>query len=218
VKLEVLNTSVVVLAQHHNPTILHPSFLTSQNIISNDWELAELPVSTPVFAMVKYKNGIVFNVEESKFQVIDNKIPDDIKNSMVAGLAFKYIEKLPHVCYTAVGINFNGFISCSNPEAILMDMFLTPGSGDYDGCQPDAFGLRLIYNLPDSRLRLQCDIGKVKHGNQKSERKGLLVDANYHMNLKENHTLEDISRATSFHSKYGTHFTKMIKSVFNLED
>jgi hypothetical protein len=38
-KLEIVNTSVVVLAAEHNPTILHPAFLSAQEIVPEGWEL-----------------------------------------------------------------------------------------------------------------------------------------------------------------------------------
>lgn len=218
-KLEILNTSVVVLAKHHNPTILHPSFLASEDIVPSDWEIAEPPVCTPVFAIVKYNNGIVFNVQENKFQVTDNKIKDDFRNSQVANFAYKYAEKLPHVLYSAVGINFNGFIQCDQAEATIVEQFLKPKAADFNSCSPKALGLRVVYNVPDARLRLSLDAGKVDIGSE-SERGGILLSANYHMDLPDSNRenrIKEIKKATSLFTIHSDNFFKVTGSIFALE-
>lgn len=217
-KLDMLNTSVVVLAKHHNPTILHPSFLASEGIVPSGWETVET-VCTPVFAIVRYKNGIVFNVEENKFQVTENKIKDDSRNSQVASLAYKYAEKLPHVHYSAVGVNFNGFIECAKAESTVIRRFLKRNSANFNGGSPQALGLRLVYNLPDARLRLSLEVGKVNVGTEK-ERSGILVNANYHMDLPDSNRenrIKGIQKATSLFTQHYDDFIKMTGSIFPLE-
>lgn len=216
-KLEILNTSVVVLAKHHNPTILHPSFLSSEGIVPSDWEVAEPPVSTPVFAMVKYKNGIVFNVEENRFQVRRDELKDDVGESQLPALACKYVQKLPHVKYQAVGINFKGFIECADPETLVMGRFLKPGIADFNGAHPEASGFRFVYQLDDVRLRLSFDSGKVKRADSENERSGILIDANYHMDLAGRNIHQEIERATSLYSVHYNHFTKATRSILALE-
>jgi len=218
VKLEILNTSVVVLAKHHNPTILHPSFLSSEAIVPSDWEVAEQPVSTPVFAMVKYKNGIIFNVEENRFQVRRDELKDDVAKSQLPVLACKYVQKLPHVKYQAVGINFKGFIECADPEILVMDHFLKPGIADFKGAHPEASGFRFVYNLDNVRLRLSFDSGKVKRAEDENERSGILIDANYHIDLAGNNIPQEIERATALYSVHYNHFTKATRSILALED
>jgi hypothetical protein len=218
VKLDILNTSVVVLAKHHNPTILHPSFLASESIVPSDWETVET-VCTPVFAIVRYKNGIVFNVEENKFQVTDNKIKDDLRKSQVSDLACKYAEKLPHVHYNAVGVNFNGFIECAESDSTVIRQFLKRNSANFNGGSPQALGLRLVYNLPDARLRLSLDGGKVNAGTEK-ERSGILVNANYHMDLPDSNRenrIKGIQKATSLFTQHYDNFIKVTGSIFPLE-
>jgi len=217
VKLEILNTSVVVLAKHHNPTILHPSFLSSEAIVPADWETVET-VCTPVFAVVKYKNGIVFNVQENKFQVTDNKIKDDFRNSQVANFAYKYAEKLPYVHYSAVGVNFNGFIQCTNPESTIIDQFLKPNAAHFNDTAPEVLGLRVVYNVPDARLRLSLDAGKVDTGSE-SERRGILLNANYHMDLTQSNTedrTKEIEKATSLYTQHCGNFMRLTESIFAL--
>lgn len=217
-KLEILNTSVVVSAKQHNPTILHPSFLSSQGIVPSDWEVAEPPVSTPVFGMVKYKNGIVFNVMENRFQVGQEELKNDVEECQVPALACKYVQKLPHVKYEAVGINFKGFIECADSEKIVMNRFLKPGIASFNGVNPKASGLSFVYHLDDVRLRLSFDSGKVKHAENEKERNGILIDANFHMDLAGQNINQEIERATSFYSVHYSHFIKAIRSILALKD
>ncbi len=217
-KLEILSTSVVVLAKHHNPTILHPSFLDFEGIVPSDWETVEA-VCTPVFAVVKYKNGIVFNVVENKFQVTDNKIKDDFRKSEVSDLACKYAEKLPHVHYTAVGVNFNGFIESAEAKSIVMEQFLKPNAADFNGISPETLGLRVVYKLPDARLVLSLDGGKANVGTEK-ERSGILVNANYHMDLPDTNRenrINGIQKATSLFIQHYDNFINVTGSIFPLE-
>ena len=216
-KLEILNTSVVVLAKHHNPTILHPSFLAAEGIVPSDWEVSEQPVSTPVFAMVKYKNGIVFNVEQNRFQVGRDELKDDVEESHLLALACKYVQKLPHVKYESVGINFKGFIECADPEKFVMDRFLKAGIADFNGAHPQASGFRFVYQLNDVRLRLLFDSGKVKRTDNENERSGILIDANYHMDLPGRNIHQEMERAKSLYSVHYNHFTKATRSILALE-
>lgn len=216
-KLEVLNTSVVISAKHHNPTILHPSFLASQSIVGPDWETVEPPVCTPVFAIVKYKNGIVFNVEENKFQVIESQPGDDVGKSRISILAYKYAEKLPHVKYRAVGINFKGFIECEAPKEILTRHFLKSEAANFLGNEPEAVGLRFVYALADARLRISFDVGNVTRTNEEKKRKGIIADANYHTDLKGENIIQEIKETTSLFSKRTESFIELVHDMLKLE-
>src|SRR5712692_5829466 len=124
-KLRFLNTSVVVAAKDHNPTVLHPAFLASQQIIT-DVELLEPPICTPAFAVVKYGNGLVFNGEKERFQFLDSRLRGDFSSSDIPRLATKYIKTLPHVRYTGSGTNITAFIEVDRPEARVISRFLKP--------------------------------------------------------------------------------------------
>ena len=214
-----LNASVVVLAKHHNPTILHPSFLASAKIVPDDWETSEPPVSTPVFALVKYKNGIVFNVEESKFQVTDNQLPDKVSNTKINELAFKYVEKLPHVNYTAVGVNFQGFIESDDAEKILKKRFLSTDSNHFKQYEPDSIGLRFNYHLNGVRLNLSFDSGSVKKIDDRDGLgKGIIVNANYHSDLVGKNGTEEIKAVLFRLPERHQHYTGLVKALVGVED
>ena len=127
-KLEIVNASVVVTATQHNPSILHPSFLTSQDIVEADWVLAEQPICTPPLAIVKFKNGIVFTAQPEQLQVTDNLLDEDVASSVVSELVERYVRTLPHVQYSAVGVNFKAFVEVVDAATFLIERFLKNGS------------------------------------------------------------------------------------------
>jgi hypothetical protein len=216
-KLELLNVSVVVLAQGHNPTILHPAFLESQGIVPPDWQLAEPPICTPPLSVVKFANGIVFSVESNKFQVVEERASPESPGSKASELAIKYIEKLPHVRYTAVGVNFNGFIAVDSPAEHLIERFLKPGNWNSEALKPQALGLRLSYAAAGGIVNLSCDPSRVRRTPAEPQRRGIAVRANYHSKVSDpervRQTVAGISRCPECYQ----HFIQIVKTLFDIE-
>lgn len=211
--LVLLNTAVVVAAKAHNPTILHPSFLHAKKIVPEEWELAASPVSTPAISIVKYSNGVVFVAENSKFVVQSNSPREP---QIVAGLAREYLKALPHVHNSAVGINFDGYVECPQPESWVNERFLKPGPGNDDKLKPSAVGLKLVYPVPGGDLNLSCDIGTVRRSVDKSEIPCLLIAANYHIPVSEVSIDEAITAIDSFECRLA-HFKETVDSIFGFQ-
>jgi hypothetical protein len=216
-KVQVINTSIVIGANEHNPSILHPSFLTSQEIVPIGWDLAEKPVCTPPFSIVKYKNGIIFNVESNKFQLVDNNPPEHFASSRAPELALKYIRKLPHVRYTAVGINFAGFIAMPAPETRLIDRFLKSGPWNDSNHKLNALGLHFVYSVSQGILNLRCDPGMVKR-NSEADRSAIILSANYHTVVSGAQALSGTEKAIELFSERSAHYIEVTKTLFGLGD
>src|SRR3989442_649384 len=102
--MDLLEVSAVVLAQNHNPSILHPAFLVAQGIVPPEWELASPSISLPPLATAIYSNGISFTADESRLIVRDARPLGDNVRFRVYELANLFVQSLPHVPYTAVGV------------------------------------------------------------------------------------------------------------------
>ena len=213
-KLAVLNVSVVVLAEVHNPTILHPAFLVAQEIVPSDWELADLPVCTPAISVVKFTNNILLTAEIPKFQVVDNS---PTPATPIPGLAVRYIEKLPHVRYTAVGINISGYVQCPQPEAFLLDRFIKHGPWADAKLKPDTLGVQLTYPVEQGKLNLKCEPGTVHKTQGKTELPVLLINANYHIGLAAERALAEAKSAIELLPQRLAHFDEITQIVFGLE-
>ncbi|HOJ61419.1 MAG TPA: hypothetical protein PK878_14140 [bacterium] len=207
-----LNASVVVLAFDHNPTLLHPYFLKNENIINENEELAEPPVCTPAFSIVKMQSGIVFMVEMNKFQVIDNNPPPALEASLTPEYAKRYIEKLPHVEYKAVGINFSCLLEIDQPEKKIKSQYLKHGPWNNDRMNPKAMGLRLVYNVYEAELRFSINSGTV------GEKRGILIDANYHTRASEPHDLNQIIRIISLYPNRCGHFQESLYRILDKDN
>jgi hypothetical protein len=175
---EVLNTSVVVTADSHNPSILHPSFLVAQGIVPDKWDLAEPPICTPAVSVVKYRNGIVFSVESGKLQVLQNT-PSDPASDVVPTLVVRYIETLPHVPYTAVGVNATAWLPHASADRFLIERFLKPGPWNAEGLTLESMGVRFVYQLLGGTLRISADAGTVTKLDRPEASAGVIVAGNF---------------------------------------
>jgi len=215
-QLQVIKTSVVVLASGHNPSILHPAFLTSQKIVPEDWQLSEPPLSTPAFSVVKFQNGFVFVVESQKFEVADNNVQDPLQSEAPI-LALKYIKALPHVAYSAVGINLIGFVEYPDASAFVKERFLRKGPWNDEAINPTSVGLRLIYPYEQAVLHLSINAGRAKIA-KAAEKIGILIDGNYHVDLTTAAPLEEAEASTSRFKEFCGHYLKYVKIIVGLEE
>lgn len=177
-----LEYSVVVVANDHNPTILNPDFLDRQDIVPAEWgwKVAGNPITTPPFAVVPYDNGVTVTVETNRLQVTHARGTPE--SSKILGMARKYVEILPHVRYSAVGINFRSLAEHAEPNAFLKERFLKSGRWDSDAHALQGMGLKFVYLLDEARINLTMDSWvstEISEG-QSKESSGVLVYANFH--------------------------------------
>jgi len=213
----IVNVSVVVLAKEHNPTILHPAFLESQEIAPGDWELAGPPVCTPPFSIVRYANGVVLTVEGNKFQVQHNDPPEAFWESEITVVASKYVRALPHVRYTAVGVNVTSYLACATPEREMLTRFLRQGVWSSQPAALGTIGLRLVYPLETARLVLSLDTGRVRLPGEDSDTPALLANANYHADLPAGDPVEAATQAIGLFGERCRHFLQAVRAIFEVE-
>ncbi|MFO7906801.1 MAG: hypothetical protein R6U98_29365 [Pirellulaceae bacterium] len=192
--------TTVVLGQAHNPTILNPDFLATQGVVPPEWrwEVAET-VTTPPFALVRYQNEVTITVEPNKIQVTDpNTTKSGHEQNKAATIALAYVKILPHVNYTAVGINFHAFCEKADPAEYLKNRFLRQGPWDSEAHGLDAVGFRLVYWLAeDCRTTLSIDVGEVKPEQASEAKSAILVTANFHRKCSHRPGTEDVEKHLS---------------------
>jgi len=210
--------SVVVVAADHNPTILNPDFLKAQKIVPEDWSLGGPPITTPPFATVTYENGVTISVEPSKLQAADNSCQDP-KQSILAKIVDRYVKTVPHVKYTAVGINFNAIIEQDNADHFLIDRFLQEGYLDASESPLDALGLKFVYPIETGRFVLSIDSGQISklNGKEKEELPVLLFNANFHRGLigGAEPLYEQVGKYLELINVDWTQFHKTVKALFS---
>lgn len=183
---KLLQFSIVVLATDHNPTILNPDLLRLQEIVPADWgwDLASPPITTPPFATVQYESGVSISVESNKLQVADNKVTEPTESKIVA-MVKRYVEVVPHVRYTAVGINFRFAIELDDADAYLKAQFLKDGAWDSEENPMKSVGLKFVYPVTTGRLVLSIDSGIVETvvDERVHQKPVIIANANFHRDL-----------------------------------
>lgn len=206
--LDMLNVSVVVTAEAHNPSILHPSFLRAQHIVPDDWEVAEPPLCTPPLAIVKFRNGISFTVETGKLQILHN-FPRAAEASPVPGLASAYVAALPHVHYNGVGLNFAALLPERDASTFLSQRFLREGPWNDETNRLQSVGLRLVYSALGARLRVEADAGSVRRVDRTEAKEGVVVAGNYHFKADS----DGVGEAIDQFARASEHFSDLVVRI-----
>lgn len=179
-----LEYSIIVTANDYNPTILNPDFLSINNIIPAEWEwkVVGSPITTPPFATVQFENRVSLSVDVNKFQIKDRSENVDLQQNKIKEIAQKFIEVLPHVRYSAVGINFVSMIEQTQPDTFLKDHFIKKGNWDNESNNLEGVSLTLSYPLKGGKLVLAIDSGSgiFKLKDQREKVDGILASANFH--------------------------------------
>ena len=215
-ELELLNASVVVLAQEHNPTILHPAFLAAQGIVPREWECGEPPICTPAFSIVKYKTGITFTVEGNRLVVTEEKPAGNPDESEVPKLALAYVQKLPHVRYRALGVNFAGCCLREDPERFLIETFLKAGPWNDETRPMKALGARFVYQLEDAILRMGLDGGQVSREGESAS--AILVNGNYHSEFPSEKPVDALCDFLGRWAELLGDFTSLSRLILGMEE
>jgi hypothetical protein len=197
-KAHLVQFSVVVVGRTHNPSILNPDFLAINEIVPREWKWeVDQTITTPPLAMVRYKNGVVVVVEPNKLQVVDTSDKQEPSSSRIVAIATRYTETLPHVRYTAVGINFHSIAERTMPGEFLKEQFVKSGPWDSIDHPLKAVGLRFVYPIDEGRLILSLDAGEVEKAEEGSPKTAtvLFVRGNFH---RDCHDYPATNKVSSF--------------------
>ena len=180
-RIDLIEFSVVVVAQSNNPTILNPDFLKHNGIVSagRDLHREQPPLTTPMFSQVAFEDGLVVRADPATIafmQAADVLAHGDIDGPTVAK---GYLKTVPHVRYTALGLNPKAVIR-NPPFARLSKMLRTEGSWMTSGSSTPGFELKVTYPLSGRRLALTLQEAQTKQGDDV-----LLCTANIHREIEE---------------------------------
>ena len=121
----------------------------------------------------------------------------------------RYIEKLPHVEYKAVGINFSCLLEIDHPEQKIKSQYLKLGPWNDNRMNPKALGLRLVYNVFEADLRFSIYSGTA------GKKRGILIDANYHTRTSQPNDLHQIIRIISLYPDRCRHFRESLYRILD---
>ena len=128
-QIDLVGFSVVVVAQSNNPTILNPDFLRHNGIVSSNRALNDdrPPVMTSLFSEVSFEDGLIVWADPERVtfaQSASGLAPEGIDSPAIAK---GYLRTVPHVPYTALGLNPRAVIS-NPPFTSLSNVLHAEGS------------------------------------------------------------------------------------------
>jgi hypothetical protein len=167
-------------------------------------------------SLVRYANGITFTVESNRLVITEERPAGNPGQSKIADQAIAYTEKLPHVRYTSVGVNFKGFCLWKDPDRFLIERFLKPGPWNAQTRPMVALGARFIYHVDDAVLRLSFDGGQIQR--EEESEPAVIINANFHSTLSGEERLDALARLVARWPDRHASFTNLTGVILDTED
>ena len=178
--ITLIDKSVVILGQDHNPSILNPDFLWRNDIVSEDIKIADNrpPITTPLSSVVYFENGSTIVSEPNR--VLFAEKGSEESNCLCCEWAKNYLRTVLLVNYTAVGINFTGFIDGPSDKLSPHNMLKT---GPWDTFEDTRLlaEIKLAYFVRDRDINLTISEGKIP---DRSDEQKFVVQGNFHHNIR----------------------------------
>ncbi len=211
--------SIVVTGEHCNPSILNQDFLRIEGIIPEEWqwELQGPPIVTPPLSNVSYDSGISIRVEPGRVMVVDKQFKGELEQSKTSEIVSRYIETLPKVRYTGVGINYKTLIDMPDPVAALKERFLqTKCCGDQTDTV-ETISIKLGFPQRSGVLNLSCENAELKREVDDSviSTKGILVAGNFHRDCSGYPSADQVQDHISQWQKDYVVFTSTLSEIFS---
>jgi hypothetical protein len=178
-----LEFSLVLAANSHNPTILNKDWLGINEIVLSawGWELSSQPISTPPLSQINYNSGISLTLDPGRLVVKSTSNFDDCYGPALE-ITKRYVSTLPHIPYTAVGINFKVLVACDNAKKRIVEAFIK--DGPWIDNSEFTSALKFIYHQENCVRNVSLEPGEYKKISESegTEEKLQVIsfDFNYH--------------------------------------
>ncbi|MYD60044.1 MAG: hypothetical protein F4W91_03290 [Gemmatimonadetes bacterium] len=183
--------AVVLVAQSNNPSIINPDFLRHNEIVNADLALQGDPITSPLFSQVTFERGIVVNALPDRVsfqQTGDSLASGDI---LCPEIAKRYVEKVPHVPYSAIGVNPKGYrYLFDEVKEKVSNILIKSAELSFRDVTPEVH-LKTIYQYDTRKIVLDIAEATMKKNNE-SEIPIILFQANIHRDLPS--TMEQQNR------------------------
>lgn len=179
--------SVVIVANSNNPTILNQDFLYYNGIVPKDWTLEENmpPVITPAVSQITFKNGFKVMAELNRILFEQFTIPLKEEDIICADIAKRYLRTVPHVPYTAIGINLHGYrIHQKQVSETVSGLLIKKGGWmNFEETSP-SFQVKAVYRCDDKTITLDIAENLIKEKDA-AEVPAMVFNANIHRDISD---------------------------------
>ena len=199
--IELVQLSVVLIADNVDPSIINPDFLRHNGIVDHGLQTGQPPVSTPVFSQVAFEDGFTVTAQTDRVEFVQRgeALTEDAVSPNVAR---RFLEEFPYPSYKAIGINPTG-INPLDPGSVggVSDALIDRGAWmAFEDVSP-VVSLKAVY--PCENRQITMDVHDAKRLNTDgSERPGLLFAANIHRDVSETDQGRRIARLMSILSAW----------------
>ena len=185
--------SIIIAAQNLTPTMMSQDFLKFSGIIPKEWELAQKPVLNPSFAQLNFKNGLGILAQPGSITFTESLNQKNLPEVQIAGVAIKYIEKLPHAEYVGLSCSPKILVPFpQNPAGVrqyITGNLLGAGAWKEIGNFPVQAGVNLMYVLDRCQLTIAISEARIQPP-QQSQMAALLFAGNFNYNVGQNNNSE----------------------------
>lgn len=183
--VELVSENVVVLANQFNLSIMNQHWLIENCIITQD-DLQDSYTFTPVFALAKTKFFQLTLVPE-RLQ-IDLNPKTEKKIELIKSKIGTIVDKLPHTPFTALGFNFDYFLTTedSSVEKYTRSLFFKPDSPLSSQFDEDNAKFGGYFSKDVSGFRLKLDIKPISIKSKDKIMDKIQLAFNFHLDLVGN--------------------------------
>ena len=179
VKIDICELSIVIVAQSNNPTILNPDFLHQNGIVGENWRVDEAvpPLTTPVMSQIAFKGGLLVRADPANVSFTmsaPGASTTTLDVAVCVDAAKGYLKTVPHVPYTALGVNPKG-IDRNSPHGRVSNALRSRGAWMVFQSITPRLELKATYEYADKKTTL----GVVE------EQAGTVYRANIHRDVAE---------------------------------
>lgn len=175
--------AVVLITENIDPLMINPDFLRHNGIVDAKLRTEQPPISMPMFSQVVFEGGLAVVAEPNRYLFMqrgealteDVAIPDIVK---------RFLERVPHPAYKAVGINPAGFRPLDDASKGVATALIEGGKWmAFENVSP-VVSLRAVYACEDRQITMDVQDAR-KPEPDGSELSGLRFEANIHRDITE---------------------------------
>lgn len=182
--MKLSESSCVVVADQHNPSILNPDWLVKTEIIDREWKLADPSITTPLFARCSYVNKVQLVLEPNKLTVSSSPADNSDLSDQLPRIVRRYIDSLPHIPYKQLGNNFRFSTEMQDVLSKLKNKLVKEGNWNTDDISKIKTTFQYFCNGYRINLTVESSDTREESGTDK-EVSTLILGFNYHRELND---------------------------------
>ena len=199
----VFELSVVLVSDGIEPSMINPDFLRNNHIVDPGLQLQieHPPISTPVFSQAVFEGGLVVTAQPDRF-VFTQRGEALTEDVAIPDIARRFLERVPHPAYKAIGINPTGFRPLDDGSVGGVASALIEGGKwmAFGDVLPTVF-LKAVYDCKNRQIAMEIQDARRREADG-SESPGLLFAVNMHRDIVETDQARRIARLMSILSKW----------------